>query len=970
MVELPSASMARDRLTVLRRDATMNHRGGTFRDPGRKAVVMPQCWRVLVVGLVLGLWGTAGEAFAQGGRAAVSRKAASAGQPTEGVADVLEMVDAVDRELVRLGVRKEHIPAARQPRLHVAVSPMTLMTVWGNRSPDGQRVFAAQVRMANLSPEAVTIRRDEIRLTADGQTLKFGESGSELHQGIQFGNQHRGASELRTPEMLTVPAGQARSMWVALAGVPQTAETPSLRLHLQAGDKPLEIDINEFARGLLRLTVETIGPRQALGLMTIDGRLDPVSVGALVAAMDRLAQAKVARVVVRWTDKAPQVDPYVLGWLYQSANRAGRESPPENNQFQFPLIPISIRELHLAHVPKGSTSFYYGGPSGTRVHDDAAAAVGAALASALRTLPADELLRQIETGHPMVRAAALRAGGRLGVEHLPVLLRYAEGSDATLRSAAVEALGQYGEPAAIAQLVALAGADDKPLAAAAVESLAASRFAAAHQALHRWLQENPTRVTQDVVQALARHPRPLWADTIYGFAQNLDSPVSPDALRALVLIGHPQLMDLLRRALCDGNDTVRREAFRVLAQRDDAESEELALDEALRQLRQGAAVEGELQDLLSRTRDPRAVTLLRERLEKPRAKNSGDRAQVIYLLAQIGDQRVAETLVTHYKELSRGEQAAALNALSQLQSPHFRRLAGKALWSSDDPLINTAAQGLANDGSDEAVRLLIDAFEDEKNERAWDDTAQALGQLGTPEARQALLRAWDSSNSSKRQYAGMYLQNLRNRSPAFQYVMQGIESIREGELERAEKQFAFAKKMDADLCDSYAHVGSLRLGADKRDEARREFEKALQLDPYCLQAVAGMAMLTILDGRIDEGIRRIERLREKFKTINAPQFAYRAASVYGLAMRQAAQGRPTADRDETVAAYRKKAVGEFQTAFKQNPYDPEYIRHDPDMRSLHGLPEFRQLVGGEDEPSAPPAPGPLPAPAAPRPIGQ
>ena len=100
--------------------------------------------------------------------------------------------------------------------------------------------------------------------------------------------------------------------------------------------------------------------------------------------------------------------------------------------------------------------------------------------SAIEVLPREELLAEIETGHPLTRVAALADGGsRLAVEDLPLVLKYADDDDPRMQLAALAALRHFGEKPAIEKLLEYARRNSEPTASLAIESLAASRYAVA-----------------------------------------------------------------------------------------------------------------------------------------------------------------------------------------------------------------------------------------------------------------------------------------------------------------------------------------------------------------------------------------------------------------------------------------------------------------------------------------------------------
>src|SRR5690606_8090755 len=178
----------------------------------------------------------------------------------------------------------------------------------------------------------------------------------------------------------------------------------------------------------------------------------------------------------------------------------------------------------------------------------------AALASAYRGLSPAEIAAELEQGHPLAQASALvHSGADLAAQYLPLLLERAASDDPLLRRGAFIALSGSGSPQAIQTLVEQATGEDAPVAELALECLAASRFAGAHQALQQLL-ERPLAVDEAaIVRILARYPRPHWSEYLAQLATDCKDSVSADVRREVVLalgrIGHPQLTQILGEAL-------------------------------------------------------------------------------------------------------------------------------------------------------------------------------------------------------------------------------------------------------------------------------------------------------------------------------------------------------------------------------------------------------------------------------------
>ena len=406
--------------------------------------------------------------------------------------------------------------------------------------PNGSRFFAARLRVTNPTRGTVSIKARDFSLRADGSEFKLKEiTGSLRSHTFHAGGENVDIGRLRVMSDLSVPAKGSLRRWIVFANIPAGSQIPSMFLHFRVGGKTLDVPIaertfdlntNDFARAQMKMSVERIGPRGSLALLTIAGELNTVNIGSLTDVLETMAAQNVVRAVIRFTSTATPLDGQVLSWLEQGAYYAGRG---ENNNPQMPGFPSAVRELHLAALPNHSV-WNLEGSSGLqpRIHRTDAEAVRAALKTGVEVLRREELLAEIEHGHPLTRLAALADGaGRLTAEDLPLVLKYVDDGDEKMQLAALSALRHFGEQAAIDKLLEYARKNSEPTVSMAIESLAASRYAVAHRALLDVLKNEHLASRRLIVRVLAKYPRPIWSDTIYSFVDDKEPEVAVEALR-------------------------------------------------------------------------------------------------------------------------------------------------------------------------------------------------------------------------------------------------------------------------------------------------------------------------------------------------------------------------------------------------------------------------------------------------------
>jgi len=851
---------------------------------------------------------------------------------------LIKRVEKLEGELKRLKSQQGVIPADEKDRKIITLLETTYLGANQYGSNRTKRFFATRLIFVNMTAQAVTIKRDDVVLKVDGKNHPLKDVPRQLqYRSFQVGRQTFQLRKIEKLKSLRLPSGGTGGAWIVFTDLPQGNNIPKLVLNIKIGAKQSKIDVNEFCARTLGLSVEQIGPRGSLALLTISGEMNTINAGHLVDKLDELIQKKIARAVVRWSESAAPLDTGLHNWLQQAATQTGTSSAASA---LFPTIPATIREFHLSKVPfrdsRGSKPRLPQQAIG-RVHDNDLDAVKAALRSAYEAIPRSELLKEIEHGNPLTRAAALAAGGgRLPDAQLPVILRYADSDDVQMQKAALTALQHFGDRRAIDKLLEYTRKNAQPLAKIAVESLAASRFSAAHTALLGVLKNETRASKKTIVKVLARYPRPIWSETIYEFARDPNSEITIDALGALVEVGHPKLIEVFRHLLEKGNSTLKMKTFDLLAARTDSASEELALEFTLKYLKKSTPTPV-MARLLNRTKDSRAVPLLLKHLEKP----SGNRTTVISSLAQIGDQTVAKVFVKKYSSLRDNEKTLVLSALRQMKSPEFLRLATEALMSRNHSLINAACQGLQADAGPEAVRALIKAFENSSNQQTWSLTSRALGVLGTPEAKTALKKARDSSDKRKRQYAVNSLRRIRQRSPGIQLVYRGRQSAAEKKWKEAIDYYTQSLKLDPELPEAYAGRANALMMQGKHAVAKKDFSKAVKLDPFDAQAVTGLGVCLAVEGKSEEAVKTVEDARKRLT--NNQTLAYNIACVYGRAYEFVKKNEKEPNREQKLTQYRRKAIDELKRSVKLGMKDFKWMTEDPDLMSLHGDPEFEKI---------------------------
>ena len=277
-----------------------------------------------------------------------------------------------------------------------------------------------------------------------------------------------------------------------------------------------------------------------------------------------------------------------------------------------------------------------------------------------------------------------------------------------------------------------------------------------------------------------------------------------------------------------------------------------------------------------------------------------------------------------------------------MKSPLFRKYAGEALSKNDSSLVSAAVVGLQNDGSPQAVRLLVGALEASTNATVWSYITNAFGNLGTREAKAALNKALDADNVAKRNMAIAALRTLNQRSPGYPYCMQARQSAQSERWDEAISRYSSAIEIDPELAEAYSGRGHALLQKKKIAEARKDFAKAIKLESFSSEAVTGLGICLVQEGHLDEGIKIVEKSRERMSEDFI--YTYNAACVYGRALEQVLKQPSSPDRDKQAAGFREKSMADLRRSVKLGFPDLDWMKKDSDLDSLHDVPEFKKLV--------------------------
>ncbi|AMV22049.1 HEAT repeat domain-containing protein [Planctomyces sp. SH-PL14] len=828
------------------------------------------------------------------------------------------------------------------------------------------RYLLLDLVFVNPTGQPGTLKPRDAVLRVGGKEFRATDLGSLKSYGVQFMSGESFSpvelvSEKMLPATLPVPAkGERLVRWV-FGGLPRSRNVPEMVLRVSLDDRILEINLNALDRARLGLRAEAIGPRKCLALIELRGELDTVNVADLVKYLEDAPAQGATRAVIHGTQAPGWLSDHMKTWF-----QFGRTGATSQTFSTMPTLPAAIGELHLVVPPTGPGESAADDPeqdlinaeamelaeenTGSQIHESLSDAVQEALRTSLEALPPEQLVREIESGHRLARAAALAQGGsRLGPELIGVVNEYVDGNDDLLKSAGLVALGEIRDPRAVARLEKTLVEGPPRLARIAMESLASSRFEEFHQALTRNLDKPIAVPASEAIEVLAAFAHPAWNDRLLKHCEDKSAEIRLAALRAVRRIGHPQLLQVLKRLVHDPDERVRVEAFNILVDRTDPEAESIAMEICLERLKDTKASDADMQNvygLLYRTRDLRAVPPLLDRM----ATMKQGRSQIIGLLGLIGGSDVIDRLIRDYDKLTVEEKGAVLSLLSEQQSRAGRELAIREIQGTDTNLREIGLRYLASTADPQLLPLLRQRLKSSVPREEVGSYLNTLYQVGGPEAREILQSLRASVEGDLRMEAGQMLANLYARSPAYQFL-EGAQQKGSGnekqDHERMVEVATIALEMDPLLPYAWASRGNAFLWLNKLDEAERDFGRSVELDGESANALTGVAIVQVRRGKVDEGLKVLDRVRDEYRQNHL--YLYNAACAYGRAVEQVEKEPASPERDAKLKKYQDEGLSHLRKAIDAGFEEFSLMKVDPDIATLRALPEYKTKIAGESE---------------------
>lgn len=832
------------------------------------------------------------------------------------------------------------------------------------------RILLLRVSVGNNGDAPLNAAPAMWRLQADEIELQPGSVPNEIAtETFTVADQSIALQDAQT-RVLNIKPGDSVSTWLTFLGLPGGNHVPRMRITLTRDDIELmQIDINEVFDQKLKMSVERVGPADAVAMLKIAGRLDTVNLGSVISAIDKVAADRVARFVVGFSESAFAPDRDVAGYLRRVAIQSGRASSEEE---RFPPLPTGVVDFHYVDfqpvkrpssnddLPEEGLDVSWSGQS-HNVHQSVVAAVDSAIAPLCDSLPREHLVECIRHGDEYSSAAVLRhSGERLTASELPLILSLTEHKSPLVATAAVDSLRSFRQAQALNQLIALArgsldGATRSKVREAAVRSLAGSRYAEAHQKLIELLDDDDAELRGLIVEAMEAEPRPVWVEPLSRLFRAAGESDRVQVLSALAVHSPPELVGLLEESLHSENAQLSSAALDILISQSGPQAEQVTSQWLNRRL-ETSPPSPRLHRYLRQTRDQSCVPHLMRYL----SEKTVDRRELLLTILAIGDQQVVEQVATQADDYKPDEKLLVLRALLSVRSDGF--------WNRASEIVESAPTGAASleigllgllqsEASDRAVSLIAELLDRVRTDEARHDRVIAsacagLSAIGTPSARIALRKVRDEGEAGA-EVARESLRKLYQRSPAMRYVDQGVSLLQRRENPAAALiAFDAAVETDPELPVARQQRGNVffrlpRISRDQLQTARDDFAKLLELEPGDSEGYTGLALALVRLGSVERGLTGVTEVKEQFA--DDPVFLYNVACVFGRAIEQlkASPDWPNSELQERVARLRVDGIDFLRQSIKHGLDDDnfEWMRNDPDLVTIRESEKFQEMLG-------------------------
>ncbi|MCA9052408.1 MAG: HEAT repeat domain-containing protein [Planctomycetaceae bacterium] len=885
---------------------------------------------------------------------------------------------------------------------------------------DRIRYVALELIAVNPTAEAQTLDVESVRLRSGGQLLRWQDRHSKIN-GMHFrvGEHNRLVRDTEIPDALSIPAHSAVSQWLVFSGLEVGPFVPDLTLEVPGPDQTLSLDVRQFERGVLKLHTERWGPADCLAVLTVSGELNSVNAGSLVEELDRLCQQGIVRTVIVIGPQAAPISRTIADWLIQW----GQEASYATGFRELPPLPTMLLERRVVFLQSNAAGVANDGPTleeavsqslesafsrvdaetvlqalrGENAYVRAAALQHGAARLDAGHLPA--LARLLTAPQPEVRLAAIKALGQFGdAEAISLLVSQVKSSEPSAAETATRALAASGFPAAHRALQELIQTGISLPPQELVRILSLNARPTWEPIILELAQTGESKVRQAAIQALTRLGHPQLVSVLEQGLQSSDDRVREEAFTQLVNLQTRESDDLaiaytlerLRTAppsaamhqflerirdpravpllvpYLDGPDGARRTVIDLLAKIGDqtvaaelaarydrlSDSEKVQTLQALTLLDSDQGVELALRSLRSED-----VTLVQNAVQVVQQEGTDVVVQNLHDATLALRGRTGVSAIGHL-----------CTGLGAIGTPTAQQALLDLRDTDDEAISRWARQGLQvlwNQSPAHDLVSLADVkirfVERLQQTTGSTDEMQPPNEAGGAD-RQELMDTQLQLAERQLDAAAQLDDNLPELS-----LQKGKLLKLRGDQDGAVRELEHAVELNDELLEAHVELGQVLADLERFDQAIPHFEYAFEHDSQTQkhQTLTAWALALVRHGQLEEALDLIRKYAEQLPS-NAV-FEYNQACVYGRAYEWLRKDSEVPQDDPRLAVFAEEAVRMLKEAFDHGLAQQtgvadmhEFMRNDPDLKSLHGVSAFRKLAELDRPPEERTPPMPVP----------
>lgn len=810
---------------------------------------------------------------------------------------------------------------------------------------NGVRWLAIELSFRNHDQKPATIHPKSARLLVGEEELLRVQVNEELRNTpLYFDDESICGSTQILPEQLLdtqpvlVPAnGGVAGTWLVFANLPRVRELAPMTVRLDTSEGQIDLELTRRENENLTLQFEQIGPSGMIGITHVEGEINAINIGKLQEQFVTAERQGVKRQILSFDRGGRLGDKLTEEWLVDGPD-------PDNERMQFyPMGSDLIPHLVFVQLPGGEDE------TDDHLTTNVADAIQQSTWDLFPRLAPSVLIRELQTGHPDIRRAILINAGDLIANDRPdlileVLTRNTEESDdPRLRLSVIRSLRATVDPAAIPVLEKVARTGTRLEAITAMRAMDQSAQLAAQMRVVELAADSTVQSNVGLarlIRSIEMHGSARWLTFLRTGFQSSDPLVREAALKPLLAMAELDRMDVLQRALIDRHEPIRNLAYLSMANSPRNDEQNLYESETYSRMLAGKYDSATL-SAVGKFQNAEMLPILLKLLDAPPA--DVHHALVTATISVGGNDGLKAVMnrLSIWDEETRQEIFRAIAASSL---PEREQFLAQGIQDQSSNVREQCLRALSLNGDQPTLKAIFNALDQVSaiDSSTGQEVARWVGLMGTSAARQALLALGKDGNAIHANISQEGLKSWDAASPASNWIQAANYQTSLNELEHAITLLKLALEVDPHSSQIYNSLGFAQLRMSRVDEAKRQFEKALELSPADHNPLTGVAICLAIEGQCETAVAMVDTPQLLIKHGQQRVFLYNVACVYGRCLEHRMKEPESVGRDRAIKEFQRRAMKFLNASIEQGFSDVDLLISDPDLAPLRQLPEFEK----------------------------